>query len=61
MPRKPAKDPAAVALGRKGGSVKVPKGFATMDPARADALRAKAKKARKKQAAEARKAAKGVG
>jgi len=26
------KDPAAVKLGRKGGRVRVPKGFATMDP-----------------------------
>jgi hypothetical protein len=28
------KNPAAVALGRLGGQAKVPKGFATMDPAR---------------------------
>ena len=27
------KDPAAVALGRKGGKKKVPKGFARMTPA----------------------------
>jgi len=28
------KNPAAVALGKLGGKAKVPKGFATMDPAR---------------------------
>ena len=33
------KDPAAVALGRKGGAKKVPKGFATMDAAKALAIR----------------------
>lgn len=34
MPRKPKKDPAAVALGRKGGSKRVPKGFSMMTPER---------------------------
>ena len=30
----PPKNKAAAALGKKGGKVKTPKGFSTMDPAR---------------------------
>jgi hypothetical protein len=33
------KNPAAVALGRRGGKKKVPKGFATMSPERALEIR----------------------
>lgn len=49
------KDPAAVALGSKGGKVKTAKGFATMDPERARELTLKAAEARKKKAAERKK------
>jgi hypothetical protein len=46
------KDPAAVALGRKGGKVKGRKGFAAMDPeerARIQAMGAAARKAQRKK------------
>jgi hypothetical protein len=46
------KDPAAVSLGRKGGSVKgVKKGFATMDPDRLAAVVQKSAETRRKNAA----------
>ena len=45
------KNPAAVALGRKGGKKKVAKGFAMMDPERRAQLAAAAAKKRWKGAA----------
>jgi general stress protein YciG len=45
----PAKNPAAVELGRRGGQARVAKGFSTMDPERrAEIARAAAKKRWKK-------------
>jgi hypothetical protein len=46
------KDPAAVALGRRGGKAKVPKGFAKMDPKRRAEIAKKAADARWKKAKE---------
>jgi hypothetical protein len=43
------KNPAAVALGRKGGKAKVPKGFAMMDEAQRAAVAKKAASARWKK------------
>ena len=44
----PTKDPAAVALGRKGGAVKNPrKGFGSLTPEQRKAAQAKAVAARK--------------
>jgi hypothetical protein len=40
------KDPAAVALGRKGGLKKVPKGFSAMSPERRAEIARKAAEAR---------------
>jgi hypothetical protein len=40
------KDPAAVALGRRGGKAKVPKGFAKMSPTRRAEIARKAAAAR---------------
>ena len=44
------KDPAAVALGRRGGKARVPKGFAKMDPKRRAEIAKKAAEARWKKA-----------
>jgi hypothetical protein len=49
------KDPAAVALGAKGGKVKTAKGFATMDPERAEELRRKSAETRRKKSEEQQK------
>lgn len=46
MPRKPKKDPAAVALGRKGGAARVPKGFSMKSPEERKAIAKKAAAAR---------------
>ena len=47
MPKKlRKKDPAAVKLGRKGGAVSVPKGFAMMDKERLSEIARKAAKKR---------------
>lgn len=40
------KNPAAVALGRRGGKKKVPKGFSQMEPERRKAIAKKAAAAR---------------
>ena len=45
------KNPAAVALGRKGGKVKVPKGFAMMTPEQRSEIARKAVAARRKSGA----------
>jgi hypothetical protein len=45
------KNPAAVALGRRGGKKKVPKGFATMDPEARKKIQAAGGKARWKKTA----------
>lgn len=45
MPKR--KNPAAVALGRKGGQKKVPKGFAMLTPKQRKAMAKKAVEARK--------------
>lgn len=51
MPKKPPdeKNPAAVALGRLGGSVKGRKGFAAMTPKRRAEIQAMGAAARKKK------------
>lgn len=55
MVEKRQKDPAAVSLGRRGGAVRTPKGFATMDPERARELTQRSIEARKKKAEQRRK------
>lgn len=43
------KDPAAVALGRKGGQAKVPKGFAKLTPEQRAEIARRGVEARKKK------------
>jgi len=58
MAKKTAKNPAAVALGRIGGSRKVPKGAATMTPEERRAFAMQGVEARRAKAKAAKKAAK---
>ena len=46
MPKRKAKNPAAVELGRLGGSRKVPKGLAMLDPEQRRAIATKAARTR---------------